>query len=72
MKYYNVQDVMEMTQKSQNKAYEIIRQLNKQFKKKYPEMVPIQGQVMKWYFDEAMGIERKENHENENEIKGIS
>lgn len=72
MKYYNVQDVMEMTQTSQNKSYEIIRQLNKQFKKKYPEMVPIQGQVMKWYFDEAMGIERKENHEKENTLKAVS
>lgn len=72
MKYYNVQDVMEMTQTSQNKSYEIIRQLNKQFKKKYPEMVPIQGQVMKWYFDEAMGIERKENHEKEIMFKTVN
>jgi len=72
MKYYNVQDVMEMTQKSQNKAYEIIRQLNKQFKKKYPESVPIQGQVMKWYFDEAMGIERKEENEKEITFKTVN
>lgn len=72
MKYYNVQDVMEMTQKSQNKAYEIIRQLNKQFKKKYPEMVPIQGQVMKWYFDEAMGIKRGGESEKETTFKTVS
>ncbi len=65
MQYYTVEDVKRLTGKSQNKSYEIIRNLNKQFKKKYPESVPIQGQVMKWYFEEAMGVKGSEQNEAE-------
>ena len=63
MQYYLVEDVMRMTGSKQNKAYEIIRELNKTFKKKYPDSIPIQGQVMKWFYDEAMGIKKEEKSE---------
>lgn len=63
MKYYTVEDVMRITGTKQNKSYEIIRELNKKFKKEFPKSVSIQGQVMKWYFDKSMGIERKDKNE---------
>ena len=66
MRYYDVEDVMEITGKSQNKAYEIIRELNKLFRKEFPKSIFIQGQIPKWYFEEAMGFKGKgENHEKE-------
>jgi hypothetical protein len=67
MKYYNVKDVMEITGKSQNKSYKIIQQLNKQFKKKYPDSIPIQGSVPTWYFDKAIGLEEKDGEKSEKE-----
>ena len=39
-------------------AADVIRQLNKSFKAEYPKSVPIQGKVLKWYFDEKMGIKK--------------
>lgn len=58
MEYYDVNDVMRITGCEISKAYEIIRELNKKFKKKYPDSVPILGKIVKWYFDEAMGIKK--------------
>ncbi len=68
MKYYNVQDIMEITGCKQNKAYEIIRELNKQYKKKFPDSIFIQGKIPKWYFNEAMGLNNslEEGKEYEN------
>ena len=68
MKYYNFEDIIELTGCSQSKAYEIIRKLNEQYKKKYPESISIRGKVPKWYFNEAMGLNNdvKENQEHEN------
>lgn len=63
--YYTVKDVKEITGASQNKSYEIIRELQKSFYKKHPDAVFIQGRILKSYFDEVMGIERK-NDSNEN------
>lgn len=59
MKYYTVQDIMEITGSKQNKAYEIIRQLWKKYKRKYPEAIFIQGKIPKWYFDSVMGFEKE-------------
>lgn len=59
MQYYEVSDVMKITGASQNKSYEIIRELNKVFKKEYPDSVPIQGKVLKWYFDEKNGYKKR-------------
>lgn len=66
MKYYTVTDVMEITGTKQNKAYEIIRQLWKKYKRKYPEAIFIQGKIPKWYFDKVMGLEREEEGNEEN------
>ncbi len=63
MQYYTVEDVKRITGCEQNKSYEIIRELNKKFRKLYPNAVYIQGKVMKWFFDETMGIERKDKDE---------
>lgn len=63
MKYYNVNDVMEITGAKQNKAYEIIRELQKSFKKKYPDAVFMQGKILKTYFDETMGTGVEKNEE---------
>lgn len=63
MKYYTVEDVMEITGAGENKSYEIIRELRKSFEKKYPEAVSIQGKILKWYFDEMMGINGGEENE---------
>lgn len=64
MKYYTFQDVMDITGCKENKAYEIIRNLNKKFKKKYPDAELLQAKVIKWWFHEAMGI-REESYKNE-------
>lgn len=74
MRYYGVEDVMKITGAGQNKCYEIIRELNKQYKKKFPEAIMIQGQVAQWYFEEAMGFKEKERvDENEkDEAKTVS
>ncbi|MCI9279944.1 MAG: transcriptional regulator [Bacilli bacterium] len=45
MKYYNFEDIIELTGCSQSKAYEIIRKQNEQYKKKYPESISIRGRV---------------------------
>lgn len=66
MQYYTVEDVKKITGCKQNKSYEIIRELNKKFKKQYPNSVYIQGKVLKWFFNETMGIERKKENEKEN------
>lgn len=66
MDYYNVQDVMEITGVGQNKSYEIIRELNKTFKSKFPNSVSIQGKIPKWYFDECMGQKKTVVATNEN------
>lgn len=58
MQYYTAKEVMEMTGTGLNKAYDIIRKLNKSFRAEYPKSVPIQGKVLKWYFDEKMGIKK--------------
>ena len=63
MKYYTVEDVMEITGTGENKSYEIIRKLRKSFEKKYPDAVSIQGKILKWYFDEMMGINGGEHNE---------
>lgn len=63
MKYYTVEDVMEITGVGPNKSYEIIRKLRKSFEKKYPDAVSIQGKILKWYFDETMGINGGEENE---------
>lgn len=65
MKYYNAQDVMEITGAKENKAYEIIRNLNKKYKKKYPDCEILQGKVAKWWFLEAMGLKEEKEEENE-------
>lgn len=58
MHYYNVKDVMKITGEGINKCYQIIRELNLQFKKDYPQSVSIQGKILKKYFDEKMGIKK--------------
>ena len=63
MKYYSVEDVMEITGTGPNKSYEIIRKLRKSFEKKYPDAVSIHGKILKWYFDEMMGINGGEQNE---------
>ncbi len=63
MKYYTVEDVMKITGAGANKSYEIIRKLRKSFEKKYPDAVSIQGKILKWYFDETMGINGGEENE---------
>lgn len=65
MKYYNVQDVMEITGAQQNKAYEIIRELQKTFKRRFPDSIFIQGKIPKWYFDECMGFGKESEEEKE-------
>lgn len=71
MKYYNAQDIMEITGAKPNKAYEIIRNLNKKYKKKFPDCELLQGKVAKWWFLEAMGL-KDEKDSDHNEAKEIS
>lgn len=65
MEYYNVTQVMEITGVKENKAYQIIRELNKTFKRKFPDSISIQGKIPKWFFDECMGQKKTESTANE-------
>lgn len=65
MEYYNVTQVMEITGVKKNKAYEIIRELNKTFKRKFPDSISIQGKIPKWFFDECMAQKKTELTTNE-------
>lgn len=69
--YYNVQDLIDITGLSQNKCYEMIRELNKSFKKEYPYAVLSQGHIPKWWFEQCMGLKReeKEVQDEKEEIK---
>ena len=69
MQYYKAEDVMQLTGAKINKAYEIIRNLNKKYKKRFPECELLQGKVPKWYFHEAMGLKEKGVEENEAQTK---
>lgn len=57
MEYYDVNDVMEMTNTKRNKSYEIIRNLNEKFKKNYPDAEIIQGKIRKDFYNRVMGKE---------------
>ena len=69
MQYYKAEDVMQLTGAKINKAYEIIRNLNKKYKKRFPECELLQGKVPKWYFHEAMGLKEEGVEENETQTK---
>ena len=60
--FYTVHDVKEITGYSKEKAYDIIRELNKQLEKEATEkgqtVVTFRGRVRKDYFEKALGIER--------------
>ncbi len=65
MEYYNVTQVMEITGVKENKAYQIIRELNKTFKRRFPDSISIQGKIPKWFFNECMGQKKTELTTNE-------
>lgn len=52
--YYDAKDVQTITGASKSLAYEIIRKLKESFENKYPDAIPIQGRIPKWYFEETM------------------
>lgn len=65
MEYYDVTQVMKITGTKISKAYDIIRELNKRFKKRFPDAISIQGKIPKWFFDEYMGQKKTESTTNE-------
>lgn len=65
MEYYDVTQVMEITGVKENKAYQIIRELNITFKRRFPDAISIQGKIPKWFFDECMGRKKTELTTNE-------
>lgn len=72
MQYYTVDDIQNITGTKQNKSYEIVRNLNKKYKKRFPDCELIQGKVPKWFFHEVMGIkEEVENEKNKTSVKEI-
>ena len=68
MQYYKAEDVMQLTGAKINKAYEIIRNLNKKYKKDLFHFV-YRKRVPKWYFHEAMGLKEEGVEENEAQTK---
>ena len=63
MRYYNAEDIIEMTGYKKTKAYDIIRKLRKKFEKEYPNSISLQGRIPKWYFDECMGFNQEKKEE---------
>lgn len=58
--YYTIEDVMKMTGSKYDKCSEIVRNLNKKYKKEFPLAETIQGKILKWFYEKAMGIQEKE------------
>lgn len=56
MQYYDVSDIREITGSKLNKCYEIIRNLNEKYKERFPNAEICQGKVVKWFFEESMGV----------------
>lgn len=65
MQYYTANDISKIIGCSQNKSYEIIRELNQKYKRKFPDSVEIQGKIPIWFFEETMGTGMKGKVENE-------
>lgn len=51
--FYRVEDVMQMLEVKQTKAYAIIKELNEELKKQ--GKIVVAGRVSKKYFDERLG-----------------
>lgn len=52
MNYYSANDIMEKTGYKKNKAYEVIRYLNKRLETEYPSVLRFNGRIPSWYWDE--------------------
>lgn len=61
-KYYTAKDICQMTGFKENKAYEIIRQMNVEIKEiskdkpKEKQPLILEGRVLKSYFDRKMEV----------------
>lgn len=64
--YYSAKDIQEITGCKKSRAYEIIRELQIRFEKKYPESIPIQGRIPIWYFEKVMMNREETKNEKEN------
>ena len=65
MKYYKVEDVIELTGLSKSASYELINELNKKLQREFPGTIILKGKVPKWYFDKkTMNEERSVKNEN--------
>lgn len=64
MKYYNAQDIKEITGLGKTACYDLIRELNEKLKKEYPGTIILQGKVPKWYLNKKLMIEEKENEKD--------
>ncbi len=59
--FYDLKDIMNVTGVGKSKAYEIIRELNEQFKVEHKGAFTIQGKVPIWYFNEKyLGIKKEQ------------
>lgn len=63
--YYTVDDIVQITGYVQNKAYAIIRELNKKYKKEYPDAILMRGRIPRWFYDEKMGTNKEGKVKNE-------
>lgn len=68
-RYYFVQDVMEIMEVKERKAYDIIRKFNDELNKKGIETIP--GRVPKSYFHLRTEVEIRETSKNGQVIRAV-
>lgn len=69
MKFYNKQDVQDITGLGNTASYDLIKKLNKLLVKEYPGTITLEAKVPKWYFDLKIMPEMKGDEKNEKENK---
>lgn len=69
MKFYNKQDVQDITGLKDTACYDLIKKLNRMLEKEYPGTITLTGKVPRWYFDIKVLPDEKGDMNNNEEIK---
>lgn len=51
MKFYKAKDIKEITGLGTTATYDLIKKLQSDFKKEYPNSIILRAKIPKWYFD---------------------
>lgn len=60
--YYNVADIMIITENKKTWCYNLIRNLRKNFLNDYKDSIVPQGKIPIWYFEKVMKTKKEEEN----------